>query len=82
MKDHSSEIFLNSNFGIFIIFRQYITNSAIISFFLTFIDFIDIPVFWPFLLLYFLSLVIVTIGKIINHKKKLGYSFFDNNKWN
>lgn len=61
-RDQWLEIFQNLNTGIYIRYiRQYLTNSVIVSLICSFFPFLDIPVFWPFLFLYFISLVIITI---------------------
>lgn len=54
----------------------------LVSLFCTLFEFLDIPVFWPFLLTYFVFLVLITLKKLMNYRDKLGYSFFDKNKYN
>jgi hypothetical protein len=49
------------------------TRSVLISFVLTFFNFVDVPVFWPILLMYFLVLFFVTMKKQIEHMWKHKY---------
>jgi hypothetical protein len=43
----------------------------------TFIPFLDIPVFWPILLMYFVILTAVTMKRQIRHMIKYKYIPFD-----
>jgi len=45
----------------------------LISFFCTFFPFLDIPVFWPILLIYFIALFSVTMKNRIKHMIKHKY---------
>ena len=49
------------------------TRAVVISFFLTFFSIVDIPVFWPILLIYFCVLFFVTMKRQINHMIKHKY---------
>lgn len=55
---HLSVVFQNSSYGndfIFISFcRKESLEAIVLSFFLTFIPLLDIPVFWPILVVYFM----------------------------
>lgn len=53
------------------------TRAVIISLFLTFWSFFDIPVFWPILLMYFIILFALTMRKQIQHMVKYRYLPFD-----
>lgn len=47
------------------------------SFFGTFFDFLDLPVFWPLLLIYFLFVTINMALRQRMHMKKYGYTLSD-----
>lgn len=49
------------------------TKATLIALFCTFFDFFNIPVFWPILVLYFLSLVAITMKRQIKHMIKYKY---------
>ncbi len=49
------------------------TRAVIMAFVLTFFSFVDIPVFWPILLMYFCFLLFVTMKKQIEHMLKHKY---------
>jgi hypothetical protein len=49
------------------------TRSVCIAFFLTFFSIVDVPVFWPILLMYFCVLFFVTMKKQIEHMIKFKY---------
>jgi len=49
------------------------TRAVIIAFFLTFFKIVDIPVFWPILLLYFIVLFFITMKRQIAHMIKHKY---------
>eukprot|EP00605_Chrysophyceae_sp_TOSAG23-4_P002899 GSChrysophyteH1.ASY1.ANO1.3194.1 assembled CDS len=49
------------------------TRAVLISFGLTFFSFVDIPVFWPILLMYFIVLFFLTMKKQIEHMVKYKY---------
>ncbi len=49
------------------------TRAVLISFFLTFFGIVDVPVFWPILLIYFCVLFFVTMKRQINHMIKHKY---------
>lgn len=61
---------------------QNMNNSCLVSVLLTGFQCLDLPVFWPFLLFYFLGLVLVTFKKLWDHSNKYNYSFFDKSKIN
>ena len=44
-------------------FWQSVTFASILSFFCSLSRFFDLPVFWPFLLVYFVMLVILTVKR-------------------
>mmetsp|Transcript_10143 Transcript_10143/g.10981 ORF Transcript_10143/g.10981 Transcript_10143/m.10981 type:complete len:181 (+) Transcript_10143:119-661(+) len=48
-------------------------RSVIISFFMTFFEVFDVPVFWPILLLYFIVLFFITMKRQIKHMVKYRY---------
>lgn len=48
-------------------------RSVVISFFMTFFQIFDIPVFWPILLLYFIVLFFITMKRQIKHMIKHKY---------
>ncbi|KAF2077070.1 hypothetical protein CYY_001637 [Polysphondylium violaceum] len=54
-------------------FWQNILHSLIIALFCTFIPFLDLPVFWPILLIYFIVIFYVTMKKQIRHMIKYKY---------
>ncbi|RYH29696.1 hypothetical protein EON65_07665 [archaeon] len=49
------------------------TRAVILSFFMTFFELFDVPVFWPILLLYFIVLFFITMKRQINHMIKYRY---------
>jgi len=49
------------------------TNAVLISTFMTFFKFFDVPVFWPILLLYFILLTFMTLRRQIAHMIKHKY---------
>jgi hypothetical protein len=58
--------------------RRYATTKAfLISIFCTFFDILNIPVFWPILLIYFLVLFFSTMKTQILHMVKHRYIPFD-----
>ncbi|CDI97234.1 RER1 retention in endoplasmic reticulum 1 [Echinococcus multilocularis] len=48
-------------------FWRHCTIATIISIFCTFFSFFDLPVFWPILLIYFLTLFYVTMRRQVEH---------------
>ena len=52
-------------------------KAFLIAIFCTFIPFLDIPVFWPILLIYFIALFTVTMRKQIAHMIKYRYIPFN-----
>ena len=48
-------------------------RATIVAMFATFFKFVDIPVFWPILLVYFLALVAMTMKRQIMHMIQHGY---------
>jgi len=61
-------------------FWQNCTLAAIISIFCTSSQLFDLPVFWPFLLAYFIMLFVLTVKRQIKHMVKWRYSVFDFNR--
>ncbi len=61
-------------------FWQNVTLASIISLFCTSSLIFDLPVFWPFLLAYFIMLFILTVKRQFKHMSKYGYSLFDFNR--
>lgn len=51
-----------------------------IAIFCTFVSFLNIPVFWPILLIYFLALFVVTMRKQIRHMIQFNYVPFTTGK--
>lgn len=45
-------------------------QAVAVAFCMTFFEFFDVPVYWPILLLYFLSLFILTMKRQIRHMIK------------
>ncbi|EGC39612.1 hypothetical protein DICPUDRAFT_26615 [Dictyostelium purpureum] len=61
-------------------FWHSIIRALSIALFCTFIPFLDLPVFWPILLIYFIIIFTVTMKKQIKHMIKYKYIPFDLNK--
>ncbi|XP_041977084.1 protein RER1 [Aricia agestis] len=57
-----------------------VTNSTTIAFGCTFIDAFNIPVFWPILVMYFITLFCITMKRQIKHMIKYRYLPFTHNK--
>jgi len=51
-----------------------------VAFGMTFFEFFDVPVYWPILLLYFVSLFVLTMKRQIRHMIKHGYVPWSNSK--
>ena len=49
------------------------TKATLISFFMTFFQFFNVPVFWPILLVYFVALFALTMKRQIKHMWKHNY---------
>lgn len=66
-------------------FWQQFTIGVILSILCTSSRLFDLPVFWPFLVFYFILLVVLTLKRLFKHMKKYGYTFKDftkkMNKW-
>jgi len=58
-------------------FWYSIARASVLSLFCTFFPFLNIPVFWPILLIYFCALFFVTMKKQIQHMIKYKYIPFD-----
>jgi hypothetical protein len=43
----------------------------------TYLHFLNIPIYWPFLMVYVLGLALYTLRKHISHMRKYGYSITD-----
>jgi hypothetical protein len=52
-------------------------RATTISVICTFIPFFWIPVYWPFLLIYFLAILFLTFKKWWQHRKRFGYKMSD-----
>lgn len=59
-----------------------VTFAIILSILCTYVAFLDLPVFWPFLLLYFLVLVFITFKRMWIHMQKFNYGFVYESKKN
>ena len=57
--------------------RWSLVKAVLLSFFLTFIPFFDIPVFWPILVIYFFALCFMTMRRQIAHMIKFKYIPFN-----
>ncbi|XP_037951516.1 protein RER1 [Teleopsis dalmanni] len=57
-----------------------ITKSTIIGLTCTFFDFFNVPVFWPILVMYFITLFCITMKRQIKHMIKYRYLPFTRNK--
>lgn len=58
-------------------FRYSITRALLISIVCTFFSFLNIPVFWPILLIYFIALFVVTMKNQIKHMIRHKYIPFN-----
>ena len=58
-------------------FRYSITKAFVIAFIMTFISLLDVPVFWPILLCYWIVLFVLTMKRQILHMIKYKYVPFD-----
>eukprot|EP01015_Nassula_variabilis_P025689 TRINITY_DN503_c0_g1_i4.p2 TRINITY_DN503_c0_g1~~TRINITY_DN503_c0_g1_i4.p2 ORF type:complete len:191 (+),score=1.09 TRINITY_DN503_c0_g1_i4:120-692(+) len=63
-------------------FWQDATKAVIIALCTTLSRLFDLPVFWPFLLGYFIFLVAITVKRLMRRMKKYNYSIFDFGKKN
>ncbi|XP_056647788.1 protein RER1 isoform X2 [Diorhabda carinulata] len=61
-------------------FWYSITKSTIIGFICTFFDCFNIPVFWPILVMYFITLFCITMKRQIRHMIKYRYLPFTHGK--
>lgn len=57
-----------------------VTKSTVIGFCCTFIDAFNVPVFWPILVMYFITLFCITMKRQIKHMIKYRYLPFTHNK--
>lgn len=57
-----------------------VTKSTAIGLFCTFFDFFNVPVFWPILVMYFITLFCITMKRQIKHMIKYKYLPFTRNK--
>ena len=55
-------------------FWLFYMRVIIVSFILTFFNFLDIPVFVPLLILYFCIMVVATLAKLMQHQKIYKYN--------
>lgn len=53
------------------------TKATLISLFCTFFSIFDVPVFWPILVFYFITLFVLTMRRQIQHMIKYKYVPFD-----
>merc|ERR1712165_471172 len=49
------------------------TKATLIAFFCTFFEFFNIPVFWPILVMYFITLFVITMKRQIKHMIRFRY---------
>jgi len=49
------------------------TKATVIAFFCTFFEFFNIPVFWPILVMYFITLFCITMKRQIKHMIRYRY---------
>lgn len=61
-------------------FWYAITKSTVIGMICTFFDFFNVPVFWPILVMYFITLFCITMKRQIKHMIKYKYLPFTHNK--
>lgn len=61
-------------------FWYAITKSTIIGILCTFFDCFNVPVFWPILVMYFITLFCITMKRQIRHMIKYKYLPFTHNK--
>jgi len=61
-------------------FWYALTRAFLVAILCTFVGFLDIPVFWPILLLYFIGLFVVTMKKQIRHMIQYRYVPFTTGK--
>ncbi|XP_014275411.1 protein RER1 isoform X2 [Halyomorpha halys] len=61
-------------------FWYSVTKSTLIAFICTFFEFFNIPVFWPILVMYFITLFCLTMKKQIKHMIKYRYLPFTHGK--
>jgi len=59
-------------------FWQNVSFCVWIAIICTFFTMFDLPVFWPFLLVYFVVLLVLTVKKMLLHMQKFNYGFFHN----
>ncbi|KAL7727595.1 hypothetical protein ACLKA6_014944 [Drosophila palustris] len=57
-----------------------VAKSTAIGLFCTFFDFFNVPVFWPILVMYFITLFCITMKRQIKHMIKYKYLPFTRNK--
>lgn len=57
-----------------VVTRYACTKATVVSFFMTFFEIFDVPVYWPILLLYFISLFLLTMKRQIKHMIKHRYA--------
>lgn len=55
-------------------FWYSVTKSTLIAFFCTFFEFFNIPVFWPILVMYFITLFCITMKKQIKVIKNIDFT--------
>ncbi|KAI0039499.1 retrieval of early ER protein Rer1 [Auriscalpium vulgare] len=53
------------------------TRATLISFVMTFFMIFDVPVYWPILVMYFITLFVLTMRRQIQHMIKYRYVPFD-----
>jgi len=80
LKKNQLFVFFNFIFYCFFLFRLSLTRAVLLSIVATLFDFLDIPVFWPILLIYFIVLFAMTMRKQIQHMIKHKYLPFSSGK--
>ncbi|ORD97689.1 RER1 [Hepatospora eriocheir] len=63
-----------------ILFWLFCMKCTLIAFVLTFVPFLDIPAYTPILVVYFITMLIFTVFKLIEHSKKYNYNPFRSKK--
>ena len=59
-------------------FWQNVSFCVGIAIVCTYFKMLDLPVFWPFLLVYFIVLLLLTVRKMLLHMNHFNYGFFHN----
>lgn len=75
-----SAFWCDDHIFVFGFFRYSITKAFVVAFGLTFFSMLDVPVFWPILLCYWIFLFVLTMKRQILHMIKYKYVPFDMGK--